>query len=95
MSAKAWKPWPGCDCPDCGDGTEYLTDQTRDGWTVDGDPIRCADPKCPRHTEDLGQTVVYDEDDVGDSFEAWPIGEDDKPYRPPENSQTVNNLLTT
>ena len=79
---KTWKPWPGCDCPDCGSSTEVFTAQTRDGWTDDGDDLRCSDPACPRHTLDLGQTVVYDVDDVSDSFEGWPIGDDDKPYNP-------------
>lgn len=82
---KTWKPWPGSDCPDCGSGTEYLTNtDDPDGWTTDLDPVRCSDPSCPRHTEDLGHTVVYAEDEVTDTFDPWPIGEDDKPYRPQE-----------
>ena len=78
---KTWKPWPGCDCPDCGSSTEVESDAA-DGWTHDCDQLRCRDSECPRHTEDLGHTVVYAEDDVGDSFEGWPIGDDDKPYNP-------------
>ena len=80
---KTWKPWPGCDCPDCGSGTEVLSDaEAPDGYTTDGDAVRCSDPACPRHTQDLGQTTVYAEDDVCDEFEGWPIGDDDKPYNP-------------
>lgn len=80
---KSWQFWPGCDCPDCGCSTEVESDSdAAEGWTTDGDPLRCSDPACPRHTEDLGHTIVYDEDDVGYDFDAWPIGDDDKPHRP-------------
>ena len=84
---KTWKPWPGCDCPDCGNSTEVFTDCVEDGWTMDCDPIRCDDPACPRHTEDLGHTIVVDADDVFDEFEGWPIGEDDEPHRPGKEAQ--------
>ena len=77
-----WKQWPHCDCPDCGDGTEILTICTGHGEAVDCDPIRCSNPECPRHTEDLGQAVVYNGGDVGSSFERWPRGGDGKPHRP-------------
>ena len=50
---KTWKPWPGCDCPDCGNSTEVLSDaDAPDGFTTDGDAVRCSDPACPRHTQD-------------------------------------------
>jgi len=81
--AKTWKPWPGSDCPDCGCGTEVESDaDAAEGWTTDCDRLRCSDPACPRHTQDLGHTIVEAEDDVGDSFDGWPIGDDDKPYNP-------------
>jgi hypothetical protein len=80
---KTWHPWPGCDCPDCGSSTEVESDAgSKPGWTNDCDRLRCSDPKCPRHVEDLGHTIVYDVDDVGDAFDAWPIGDDDLPHRP-------------
>lgn len=80
---KTWKPWPGLDCPDCGSSAEVESNLGfGDGWANDSDCLRCSDPTCPRHTEDLGHVTVYDEDDVSSSFEEWPIGEDDKPYDP-------------
>ena len=81
---KTWAYWPGCDCPDCGSSTEILTKYTKEGWTNDCDPIRCSDPDCPRHTEAFGHTIVYDVDSVSGDFEAWPIGDDGKPYNPKE-----------
>jgi hypothetical protein len=82
LKMKKWKYWPLCDCPNCGSSTELLTDCEIECETVDCDLLRCSDPECPRHTEDLGHTIVYAVDDVGDSFEGWPIGDDGKPYRP-------------
>ena len=80
---KTWKPWPGCSCPDCGNNTEVLSDANApEGYTNDSDALRCSDTDCPRHTQDLGQTTVYAEDDVTDDFEGWPIGDDDRPYNP-------------
>ena len=89
MKEKTWKPWPDGDCPDCGCGLEVLTECTEGGWTMDCDPLRCEDPACPRHTQDLGHTVVMDEDAVSQEFEGWPIGEDDQPYNPAQHDSTV------
>lgn len=36
-----WKPWPE-DCPDCEGGLEVYSDDRREGWASDGDPVRCA-----------------------------------------------------
>ena len=80
---KTWKAWPGIDCPDCGSSTEIESDaDCKDGDCYDSDQLRCSDPKCQRHTEELGYVAVYDVDDIDEIFEAWPIGDDDKPYRP-------------
>lgn len=93
--SRTWKEWPGCDCPDCGSGTEVFAEEKplhdlvlKDEGCVaevsvgDQDPVRCSDPACPRHTRDLGSISVYDDGDATWEFEAWPVGDDGKPCMP-------------
>jgi len=91
VEMKSWKPWPGCDCPDCGSNTEVFTKCKKEGYTIDTDPVRCSDPACPRHTEDLGWTIVYEEDSVATAFDSWPIGDDNKPCKPEDTQMIAKN----
>ena len=85
---KTWKPWPGINCPDCGCETEVESDHdAADGICNDEDRLRCSDNECQRHSQDLGCVLVLgDGPEVVEQFDEWPIGEDDKPYRPAEDS---------
>lgn len=80
---KTWKPWPGTNCPDCGSSCEILSSTAaEEGDCQDGDLLRCEDPYCPRHTEELGYVSGWDDAYVGDAFEAWPLDDNDQPYKP-------------
>ena len=40
MAEPAWKEWPEA-CPECGCTLEVLSEDTREAWAYDGDPVRC------------------------------------------------------
>ena len=44
--SREWKRWDNPDdtCPKCDSIPEVLTDETREGYAVDGDKVRC--PEC-------------------------------------------------
>lgn len=43
MTEPIWKAWPE-ECPECGYELEVSSEDTREAWACDGDPVRC--PNC-------------------------------------------------
>jgi hypothetical protein len=41
MAEPAWKEWPE-DCNECGYALEVCSEDPREAWAYDGDPVRCS-----------------------------------------------------
>lgn len=58
---REWRPHPE-ECENCGGSSEIFTTETKPGWGIDGDPMRCVECKAKGHW-----TVC----DVDDSYCNW------------------------
>jgi N6-adenosine-specific RNA methylase IME4 len=45
VTEPVWKEWPES-CPECGWSLEVFSEDHRDGWAIDGDPVRCVNEEC-------------------------------------------------
>lgn len=43
MTEPAWKEWPE-ECHECGYTLQVFSEDAREAWAYDGDPVRC--PEC-------------------------------------------------
>lgn len=58
MNNPVWKEWPE-ECPDCPGDLEVFSDDYRDGWAWDGDPVRCCNCGIEGYISYDGEDAVY------------------------------------
>ena len=63
---RKWRPWPGGECPHCGDSLEVLTNEAREYWACVDDPLRCVACGCP------GYITEYDDECVTENMHDEP-----------------------
>jgi hypothetical protein len=66
MAEHRWKPWPES-CPECGWELMVWSDDPRENWATDDDPVRCCHCNATGHiscsAEDDCYAVIFEPDD--------------------------------